>query len=80
MQLLSLLFFTEWFLHKKMLTAVPSSLLVPQKGKLLIYTEFGKMLVQPNEICVIQVNDVSPSPCLSDLGAIRWCSCCYFQL
>ena len=33
-----------------------------QKGKLLIYTEFGKMLVQPNEICVIQVGDVSPSP------------------
>nr|XP_012636000.1 homogentisate 1,2-dioxygenase isoform X4 [Microcebus murinus] len=29
-------------------------LIVPQKGKLLIYTEFGKMLVQPNEICVIQ--------------------------
>ncbi|PNI54103.1 HGD isoform 5, partial [Pan troglodytes] len=26
----------------------------PQKGNLLIYTEFGKMLVQPNEICVIQ--------------------------
>ncbi|XP_012319339.2 homogentisate 1,2-dioxygenase isoform X4 [Aotus nancymaae] len=33
-------------------------LIVPQKGNLLIYTEFGKMLVQPNEICVIQ--DVSP--------------------
>nr|XP_021485016.1 homogentisate 1,2-dioxygenase [Meriones unguiculatus] len=29
-------------------------LIVPQKGKLLIYTEFGKMLVQPNEICVLQ--------------------------
>uniref|UniRef100_F7DAA9 Homogentisate 1,2-dioxygenase n=1 Tax=Callithrix jacchus TaxID=9483 RepID=F7DAA9_CALJA len=29
-------------------------LIVPQKGSLLIYTEFGKMLVQPNEICVIQ--------------------------
>ncbi|XP_063081113.1 homogentisate 1,2-dioxygenase isoform X4 [Cavia porcellus] len=29
-------------------------LIVPQKGKLLIYTEFGKMCVQPNEICVIQ--------------------------
>ncbi|KAM9583121.1 homogentisate 1,2-dioxygenase isoform 3-T4 [Trichechus inunguis] len=29
-------------------------LIAPQKGKLLIYTEFGKMLVQPNEICVIQ--------------------------
>ncbi|XP_050004702.1 homogentisate 1,2-dioxygenase isoform X1 [Alexandromys fortis] len=30
-------------------------LIVPQKGKLLIYTEFGKMLLQPNEICVIQL-------------------------
>ncbi|XP_069886233.1 homogentisate 1,2-dioxygenase isoform X2 [Dipodomys merriami] len=29
-------------------------LIVPQKGKLLIYTEFGKILVEPNEICVIQ--------------------------
>lgn len=28
---------------------------VPQQGKLLITTEFGKMLVEPNEICVIQV-------------------------
>ncbi|NWQ77410.1 HGD dioxygenase, partial [Columbina picui] len=27
---------------------------VPQQGKLLITTEFGKMLVEPNEICVIQ--------------------------
>ncbi|KAG8429947.1 hypothetical protein GDO86_018787, partial [Hymenochirus boettgeri] len=26
-------------------------LIVPQKGKLLILTEFGKMLVEPNEIC-----------------------------
>ncbi|KAI9304671.1 homogentisate 1,2-dioxygenase [Cunninghamella echinulata] len=29
-------------------------LIVPQKGALDITTEFGKMLVQPNEICVIQ--------------------------
>ncbi|XP_048396816.1 homogentisate 1,2-dioxygenase isoform X2 [Stegostoma tigrinum] len=29
-------------------------LLVPQKGSLLITTEFGKMLVEPEEICVIQ--------------------------
>ncbi|XP_781103.4 homogentisate 1,2-dioxygenase isoform X1 [Strongylocentrotus purpuratus] len=29
-------------------------LIVPQQGELLIYTEFGKMLVNPNEICVIQ--------------------------
>lgn len=46
-------------------TAALPFLLVPQKGKLLIYTEFGKMLVQPNEICVIQVSHASPSPCLS---------------
>ena len=47
---------------KELLTAALSFMLVPQKGKLLIYTEFGKMLVQPNEICVIQVGDMSPSP------------------
>ncbi|XP_009327564.1 PREDICTED: homogentisate 1,2-dioxygenase [Pygoscelis adeliae] len=29
-------------------------LIVPQQGKLFITTEFGKMLVEPNEICVIQ--------------------------
>lgn len=28
---------------------------VPQKGILLITTEFGKIEVKPNEICVIQV-------------------------
>lgn len=50
---------------KELLTAALSFLLVPQKGKLLIYTEFGKMLVQPNEICVIQVGVVFPSPCFS---------------
>ena len=31
-------------------------LLVPQKGPLTITTEFGKLEVKPNEICVIQVN------------------------
>ena len=31
---------------------VPS---VPQQGEILITTEFGKMMVEPNEICVIQV-------------------------
>lgn len=45
---------------KERLTAALSFWLVPQKGKLLIYTEFGKMMVQPNEICVIQVSNVSP--------------------
>ena len=29
-------------------------LIVPQQGKLNITTEFGKMEVEPNEICVIQ--------------------------
>uniref|UniRef100_A0A8C6UR79 Homogentisate 1,2-dioxygenase n=1 Tax=Neogobius melanostomus TaxID=47308 RepID=A0A8C6UR79_9GOBI len=29
-------------------------LIVPQQGNLLITTEFGKMMVEPNEICVIQ--------------------------
>ena len=28
--------------------------LVPQQGRLDITTEFGKMMVAPNEICVIQ--------------------------
>ena len=29
-------------------------LIVPQKGTLVVQTEFGKMTVAPNEICVIQ--------------------------
>uniref|UniRef100_A0A3P9IC29 Homogentisate 1,2-dioxygenase n=1 Tax=Oryzias latipes TaxID=8090 RepID=A0A3P9IC29_ORYLA len=29
-------------------------LIVPQQGDILITTEFGKMMVEPNEICVIQ--------------------------
>jgi len=28
---------------------------VPQQGRLTITTEFGKMTVDPNEICVVQV-------------------------
>jgi len=31
-------------------------LLVPQQGTLYITTEFGKVKVEPMEICVIQVN------------------------
>uniref|UniRef100_A0A3Q3DYB6 Homogentisate 1,2-dioxygenase n=1 Tax=Hippocampus comes TaxID=109280 RepID=A0A3Q3DYB6_HIPCM len=31
-------------------------LIVPQQGELLITTEFGKLMVEPNEICVIQVH------------------------
>lgn len=63
MQPLSLLLFMKWSSCEKscLFTAALSFLLVPQKGKLHIYTEFGRMLVQPNEICVIQVGDVSPS-------------------
>lgn len=30
-------------------------LIVPQKGVLYIKTEFGRLKVAPNEICVIQV-------------------------
>ena len=29
-------------------------MIVPQKGSLKITTEFGKLLIKPNEICVIQ--------------------------
>uniref|UniRef100_A0A8C9S8G7 Homogentisate 1,2-dioxygenase n=1 Tax=Scleropages formosus TaxID=113540 RepID=A0A8C9S8G7_SCLFO len=29
-------------------------LIVPQQGKILVTTEFGKMMVEPNEICVVQ--------------------------
>ena len=35
-----------------------SLIAVPQKGILLITTEFGKIEVKPNEICVIQVEKV----------------------
>lgn len=31
---------------------------VPQQGEILITTEFGKMMVEPNEICVIQVRSM----------------------
>lgn len=31
---------------------------VPQQGEILITTEFGKMLVEPNEICVMQVRKI----------------------
>lgn len=31
------------------------SIKVPQQGNLFITTEFGKILVKPCEICVIQV-------------------------
>ena len=37
---------------------------VPQKGTLMISTEFGKMEVKPNEICIIQVTTLSPSSIL----------------
>lgn len=31
---------------------------VPEKGVLYITTEFGKIMVPPNEICVIQVGQI----------------------
>ena len=37
---------------------------VPQQGTLMITTEFGKMEVKPNEICIIQVTVLSPSAIL----------------
>lgn len=40
---------------------VPMSILVPQKGEILVTTEFGKMMVEPKEICVIQVRCVELS-------------------
>ena len=33
-----------------------SKIAVPQKGVLMVTTEFGKMEVKPNEICIIQVS------------------------
>ena len=32
---------------------------VPQQGTLIVTTEFGKLSVAPNEICVIQVSNHS---------------------
>ena len=39
-------------------------IVVPQQGTLMITTEFGKMEVKPNEICIIQVTALSPSSIL----------------
>ncbi|XP_071954804.1 homogentisate 1,2-dioxygenase-like [Antedon mediterranea] len=41
-------------LHKCMYSSDGDFLIVPQKGTLRILTEFGKMTIKPNEICVIQ--------------------------
>ena len=43
-----------------------SLIAVPQKGILLITTEFGKIEVKPNEICVIQVEKVNVKEHLVD--------------
>ena len=40
--------------NKCMFNSDGDFLFVPQKGALFIKTEFGKMVVNPNEICVIQ--------------------------
>ncbi|XP_048360402.1 homogentisate 1,2-dioxygenase [Sphaerodactylus townsendi] len=43
-----------FFLHRCFYNSDGDFLIVPQQGKLLITTEFGKLLVDRNEICVIQ--------------------------
>lgn len=48
---------------------------VPQQGKLLITTEFGKMLVEPNEICVIQVRAECTLPVAQSLMLEQANSC-----
>lgn len=40
-----------------------TSVVVPQQGEILVTTEFGKMTVEPNEICVIQVGRIKNGPC-----------------
>jgi len=40
--------------NKAMYNSDGDFLIVPQEGKLIITTEFGRMTVKPNEICVIQ--------------------------
>ena len=40
--------------HEAFYNADGDFLIVPQQGTLVITTEFGKMTVAPNEICVIQ--------------------------
>lgn len=54
-----------------------SLLTVPQQGPLLITTEFGRMKVDPNEICVIQVGVT----CLSGQALGDGCtvSCCLIR-
>lgn len=47
---------------------------VPQQGKLLITTEFGKMLVEPNEICVIQVRAECTLPVAQRLEQANSCT------
>ena len=56
---------------------------VPQQGGLFITTEFGRMQVDPNEICVIQVSMFSflwDSVCLvwSFVCSSFCCCCCSF--
>lgn len=40
--------------HRAFYNSDGDFLIVPQQGRLDICTEFGKMMVAPNEICVIQ--------------------------
>lgn len=43
----------------KLYCCLSSHFTVPQQGGLMITTEFGRMQVDPNEICVLQVSIVS---------------------
>lgn len=43
---------------------------VPQQGDILITTEFGKTMVEPNEICVIQVRMLTIHPVLTQMTTI----------
>ena len=53
-----------YYYYYQLYCCLSSHFTVPQQGGLLITTEFGRMQVDPNEICVIQVSIVS---CLSYL-------------
>jgi len=42
-----------------------SQFVVPEQGMLNIKTEFGKMVVAPGEICVIQASELNDSSATS---------------
>lgn len=55
---------TVWLLWMVTVQFTSLFIAVPQKGTLMITTEFGKMEVKPNEICIIQVTALSLSSIL----------------